>query len=499
MKRQVRITLSHGAIQKILTFLLYTLLIIAIVIPVFGHLGSLPIRVWDESRLAINALEMMENGNLIVTHFEQAPDLWNTKPPLMIWLQLISLKLGGINEASVRFPSAIAVLLTLLAVFVWAKQHFKLSYALISILILLCAEGYINMHGGRTGDYDALLCLFTTLSCLSFYQFVENKSNKTLYLLFLFLTLAMSTKGISALFFCPAFLIYALLRKVLHLFLQNKHFYIGLIISIFIVGSYYICRELLNPGYIQVVYNNEIAGRFSQTIEAHQHGFWFYYLNFIDFRFPFWFYLIPGGIALGLLHKNEGLRKTTIYLSILAISYFLIISIARTKLFWYDLPLFPILSLLAGITIYTIFEFISENNYFKNQFRFNIAPLLFLFFVFIIPYQSLLDRNYKPSEMIVDKQLYVFSYFMKDVLKDNIDVENTYIIYEGYNAHLQFYMRQFKQKNINCKFKDWRTLKPGDSIFVYQTMIIDFIKQKFDYRIIKTQGEIMHIDIINYK
>lgn len=499
MNNRLRITDRSEFKNKILKHLLFAILVTAFVIPIFGHLGSLPIRVWDESRLALNALEMMGNGNLLVTHFEQAPDLWNTKPPLMIWLQLISLKLGGVSEASVRFPSAIAAFITLIVVFLWAKRYVNLSYGLISILILLCAEGYINIHGGRSGDYDALLCLFTTLSCFSFYQYIENKSNKTLYLLFTFIALAILTKGISALLFCPAFLIYALYRNSLHLFLRNKHFYLGLITSVFVVGSYYIFRNALNPGYLQLVYDNELAGRFTETIEAHKHGFWFYYLNLIDFRFPLWAYLLPGGVAFGLLTKNEELRKITIYLSTLAISYFLIISFAQTKLFWYDLPLFPILSLLAAINLYIVFEFISENNYFKYNFKFNIAASVFLFLVFIIPYQGLLERNYKPSEIIVDKPMYLFSYFMKNVIKENINVDNKYIVYEGYNAHLQFYMHQFKLKNINCKFKDWRKLKPGDSIFVYQTAIIDFIKQNFEYRFVKTYSEIINIEIIGYK
>ena len=80
--------------------------------PVFLHLEFLPIRVWDESRLANNAYEMFKNGNFLVPHFEGTPDMWNTKPPLMVILQVLCCKVFGIRELSIRLPSAIAGFLT---------------------------------------------------------------------------------------------------------------------------------------------------------------------------------------------------------------------------------------------------------------------------------------------------------------------------------------------------------------------------------------------------
>ncbi len=46
----------------------YLILAILVYMPIFGHLDTLPIRIWDESRLAINAFEMYKNGDFIVTH-----------------------------------------------------------------------------------------------------------------------------------------------------------------------------------------------------------------------------------------------------------------------------------------------------------------------------------------------------------------------------------------------------------------------------------------------
>jgi 4-amino-4-deoxy-L-arabinose transferase-like glycosyltransferase len=81
------------------------------------NLGGMTIRLWDESRMAINALEMYESRHYWVTTFEHQPDLWNTKPPLMIWLQVLSLHIFGVHDWVLRIPAALAATATFTAIF----------------------------------------------------------------------------------------------------------------------------------------------------------------------------------------------------------------------------------------------------------------------------------------------------------------------------------------------------------------------------------------------
>lgn len=90
----------------------YVLALLLIGIPLFQYLDYLPVRVWDESRTAVNAYEMYQHGNYLVPTYNEEPDMWNTKPPLMVWLQVFSMKLLGTNEFSLRLPSAFAALVT---------------------------------------------------------------------------------------------------------------------------------------------------------------------------------------------------------------------------------------------------------------------------------------------------------------------------------------------------------------------------------------------------
>ena len=93
---------------KIIKFLILAALLYT---PLFSFIDLQPIRLWDESRLAINASEMSENGNYFIPTFEGSPDYWNTKPPFLIWCQVFFIKILGVNELSIRLPSSISGLL----------------------------------------------------------------------------------------------------------------------------------------------------------------------------------------------------------------------------------------------------------------------------------------------------------------------------------------------------------------------------------------------------
>ena len=138
----------------------YFLLAVLLYMPLFGHLNTLAIREYDEARLALNALEMYQNNNFLVTHFSGQPEMWNTKPPLLIWMQVFWMKLIGVGELAVRLPSAIAALLTCVILLVFCQRYLRsFWFGCIAVLVLITAEGYVSIHGTRTGDYDALLTL----------------------------------------------------------------------------------------------------------------------------------------------------------------------------------------------------------------------------------------------------------------------------------------------------------------------------------------------------
>lgn len=130
--------------------------------PIFYQLGTEAIHIWDEAIYANNAVEMLENGNIWVLYNNGEPSLYNTKPPLAIWLQVLSMKFFGVNEWAVRLPSAFAALGTCLMLFYFLKRWCNASVGYLAVLFLLTSKGFVQNHVALSGDLDALLCFFIT-------------------------------------------------------------------------------------------------------------------------------------------------------------------------------------------------------------------------------------------------------------------------------------------------------------------------------------------------
>ena len=333
-------------------FLLLIILFLCFVV-FFYKLGKPTIYIWDEARNIINAIEMSESKNFLVTTYQGETDTWNTKPPLLIIIQSIFINLFGLSELSVRLPSAIAATLGVLFVFLFVSRCTKSNFiAFFSSFILLTTPGLVDHHGIRTGDYEAMLMLFCILYSFFFLFYIETKKTKYLYLFFIAFTLAFMTKSAAALLFLPALFIYSIYRKRISFILKSKHFYIALAIPLLIMGAYYTYRNMLYPGYWQIIYENEFGGRYLSTIEGHEHETMFYLDFFINSKLKYWLFLALPGLILTFFEKNYRIKRLFVFLSLLSITHLIIISFANTKLHWYGLPEFPFWSIMAAISLY---------------------------------------------------------------------------------------------------------------------------------------------------
>ncbi|QHL88023.1 phospholipid carrier-dependent glycosyltransferase [Nibribacter ruber] len=469
----------------------YAILAALVIVPLFGYLGTLPIRLWDESRLASNAFEMYDTGHLLVTTFEYSPDLWNTKPPLLIWLQAGLMKVLGVNEWAVRLPSAVAGLLTCSLLLYLSRRYLNsFWFGFIALLVLVTSEGYITEHGTRTGDYDALLTLFTTLSALAFFAYCETTRNKYLYLVFAATALAVLTKSIAGFLFVPALGIYAIIRGQVLPLLQNKHFYIGLLGCLGVIAGYYLLREAVSPGYLQAVWHNELGGRYLQVNENHSGDFWFYYYGFMELKLTAWYLLVPCGFAVGLLLKNHRMNRLALFCAVMVVGFFLVISVSKTKLHWYDIPLYPFLSLLIAMVVYAVFDALRHLTWVNQHMRSNIWPFVFLFLLAINPYRKTLDRTYTPEENPGDKVFFDIGYFLKDALKGKQDITGYSLLYEGFNTHNLFYLYALRDNGTRLDFQDWTNLKPGELVIVPQEHIKQYVREHYEQEVVEEIGTI---------
>lgn len=464
---------NPGAIFK------WSLFLCLIYFPIFIDLDVLPLRIWDETRLANNAYEMYKNGNYLVTYFQGMPELWNTKPPLMIWLQVLCMKTIGVGELAVRLPSAIAALLTCILIMLFAVRYLKsFWWGFGAVLVLVTTHGYINMHAARSGDYDALLTLFTTFYCLSFYLYAIAGKNKYLTWTFIGLTLAVLTKGIAGLLFLPALGIFFIIKGSIPALFRNKTFYINIAIFLVITLGYYLLREHYNPGYLNAVFKYELGGRYFKTLENHQHEFWFYYHNFIDFQFTYWYLFIPAGVVIGLANKNAQISNFTLYITLLFVTFFLIISNGKTKLQSYDVPMYPFMALIIGGLLHFFLSLLEKVENISSL-KSSSLQYLSIVFLFLYPYKNIIAETYSPDESLQDTEFYQIGRYLKDAVRGERNLDNQHLLYEGYYFQNLFYTYILNDKGEKIDIVQQLNFKKGDKVIVCQQDMEDILNAKY--------------------
>lgn len=314
------------------------------------RLGAAPVAIWDESRLANNAIEMAQHGLSLVTTYDGLPDRWNTKPPLLIWLIALSIRALGANEWALRLPSVLAAFATANLLYWFCALHLRRPFAgFAAVLVLLATPGYVIAHGARAGDYDALLTLWTTGYLLAGYLFVHaERARQSLWLSLCAacIVLAFMTKTIQGLIFLPVLVGYAVLRGRLPALLRMRAFYVSVALIAAACVGYYVLREQADPGYFAAARANDLGGRYGTVIEQHD-GPFYWYLG----KLPLFPWMLPA-IACGwaLVRRGAGEeREIGRFIGAAALFYLLVISSASTKLAWYAAPLAPLMALLVGM------------------------------------------------------------------------------------------------------------------------------------------------------
>jgi len=474
---------------KYKSYILFFLLLILIYFPIFLHLTYMPIRMWDESIMANNAIQMGANHNYIVTYFDNNPDTLNCKPPLMIWCIVFFSKILGFSELSLRLPSALAALCLCIYLFVALKKYSGSPvYGFFVVAILVTSQGYIRNHVTRTGEYDSLLVLFSTIFSLQLFfacEAVEKKEqSKHLLGFFIFITLAVLTKGVACIMQAPGLLIYVLLRKKFFPFLKNKWLYAGLAIFIVFGLGYYVLRETLNTGYIQAVWVNELGGRFGGVLDNHQGPFTLYINEMVTWQFIEYMFIFPAALIIGAFFSEPFIRRLVLFAALTGSSFLFVVSSAATKLPHYDAPLFPYLAIITASFFYFVYILIRQKLQPAYQLTIasGIAFIVMLSF-FARPYTDIISKVYFPKGDSWEEGFSTSCKYFQDAVRGKVKQENCKLAYDyggmGEGCVVTCYKEELKERLINTEIVHPDQVKAGDSVIVFDNPAKELIKQKF--------------------
>ncbi len=312
-------------------------------------LGVRPLVSPDEIRYAEISREMLASGDWVVPHLNGLR--YFEKPPLGYWLNAAAIRLFGENEFAVRLPSAIAVGLTALLLFVWARKFSddRATPLFATVIFLLSFE---VQAVGTFCVLDSLLSLWVTAATIAMsFALQAQEVRRKMALLILAgaaCGLAFLTKGFLALV-VPAIVIvpFAIWQHRFRTCL--KMLWIPLIATVLVALPWSILIHRREPDFWHYFFWVEHIGRFlSPHGRQHPEPLWYYVPILLGGAMP-WTALL-GPLVQGLRQtdwKHPMMRLAVCWL----VFPFLFFSICSGKLGTYVLPCYPPIALLIAVGV----------------------------------------------------------------------------------------------------------------------------------------------------
>ena len=127
-----------------------------------ARLNLLPL-VGEETRWATGAREMLDSGDWIVPR--QQGQVFPERPPMTMWgMAVVGSLRGSVDPIAVRLPSVIAVVLTSLLIYMYARVLLSQTAAIGAALIYATFGQVLQI--GRLGESEAAFALFVSASLL---------------------------------------------------------------------------------------------------------------------------------------------------------------------------------------------------------------------------------------------------------------------------------------------------------------------------------------------
>lgn len=334
----------------------FAIVVVALLLFVPG-LGVVHLFDWDEINFAESAREMLITHDYLTVKVNFEP-FWE-KPPLFMWMQVLSMKVFGVNEFAARFPNVIVGITSLLVLYNIGRKLKNKKFGYIWMMMYVCS--LFPFFYFKSGIIDPWFNLFIFLGIYYFVQFSykENKGNPYLQVALsaLFLGLAILTKGpVGLLIFLLTFAIYLIFNKF-KLNYNWKHVLLFAVIITF-VGCFWFVLQILNGNYriIQDFIVYQI--RLFQTKDAGHGGFLLYHFVIILVGvFPASILALPS-FSPSVLRHEEDVKMVHFFKWMLILFWVVLIlfTIVKTKIVHYSSMCYFPLTFLAAWYIDKLIE-----------------------------------------------------------------------------------------------------------------------------------------------
>ena len=472
-----------------------TLIVLTFIAAVYiqGYrIGDEQIKIWDEASSAQNSVEMLSNKSFWLVRRNCEPEHYDVKPPVNIWLKIISFKFFGINEFSVRFPTIAAFwLLTLLFVFYSVKVFRSYTIAWLIILIMISCRNFMGGHVARHGDPDVLLTFFVAIYVFSYFLLIEKypvNFKKNFIVFSSALTLAVYTKSIQGLAPVAGLATYTIIVKNGRKMLINYKTWYFIALTVFMVLFYYVTRNIFDKGYIKAVLSMDLGllSDYPGNIKYPEFSYYWKTVLLYDMRLSginVFHLTFPLSIFAYFITKEEIKKRFILFCFIGTLVFLLGHSCSVTKNEWYIVPIYVFLWPLLALTYYEIIRW-GMNNIKMKALRLGFASLLLGAILFYggVRAVKVFKHNYLALDPSIN--LYVLERegrFIRDVKTHMPNLNNISVLAEEPHRQMFFYARKYIFED-STSFKFYRNVTPtllGDTLIISRGRLQDEFDNMF--------------------
>jgi 4-amino-4-deoxy-L-arabinose transferase-like glycosyltransferase len=317
-----------------------------------------------DSTHAQAAKEMLQSGDFVTLHINGVRYL--EKAPFLYWLVAGSIRIFGVNEFAVRFPTAVAIILLAFMVYVFGRWAFSVKAGAYAAGIIVSCAGVFLFT--RVMIPEAWLSCFLLIGHYCFLRALLGvEVDKRYYFGFYAATaMAVLTKGLIGIVFLAGPALIFLLLTGNYSKWREMRILSGALLFAVIAVPWHLLAGLRNEGFFWFYFVNEHFLRFigkRMPMDYNRVPFLSYWLLHLAWLFPWSFGIPLLAIEVPRSLRSLDRRRLIILYAWLWAGSILIFFSLSTNQEYYTFPAYPPVCLLLGASLASAEERTNWNRY----------------------------------------------------------------------------------------------------------------------------------------
>lgn len=314
-------------------------------IVIFAGLGKAPLEPFDDACYADVARNIVEKGNWLDFYWLGGQPFLE-KPPVYYWFTAACFKIIGVNEFGARLLPALCAVGTLVLAFLFSQRHGSMAAGVFSVLLLMATPQFWEFSSRAMLDIP--VTFFIALS-LFFFSLSLQQPRMIWYLLYgTAFSIAIMTKSVVGLF--PVLVTAVFFAVTDPKRLLSAKYWAGTGFGLGLASIWHVFAFLrYGDIFIREYFGYHVIQRITGEIVIHREPF-FYFLNYLFDRERFLLLMFAVALPFFLFETIRSRSRVRILLLVWILLVFLGISLSRSKLPWYVIPLYPPMAIAVSLS-----------------------------------------------------------------------------------------------------------------------------------------------------